>query len=82
MKTARYHKRCFDQIDGIVETNKELMAEVDRLRQKLETAEQEKTVQQSQNANIILQLSQKERERASKWSFRIPRALKSVVICI
>lgn len=29
MKMARYHKRCFDQIDGIVETNKELMAEVD-----------------------------------------------------
>lgn len=79
---ARYRKRCFDQIDGIVATNKELTVEVDRLCQKLTTAEQEKMVQQSQNANIILQLSQKEQERASKWSFLIARAPKSVVICI
>jgi regulator of replication initiation timing len=32
MKTAKYHKRCFDQIEGIVAENKALSTEVDRLR--------------------------------------------------
>ena len=49
MKTARYRKRCFDQIKGIAANNKELTAEVDRLRQRLEAADQAKTVQDSQN---------------------------------
>ena len=66
MKTARYRKRCFDQIEGVVAENKELMAEVDRLREKLEAAEQEKTAQQSQTTNIVLQLSQREREKQCK----------------
>ena len=30
MKTAKYRKRCFDQIEGIVAENKALSAEVDR----------------------------------------------------
>ena len=33
MKTARYHKKCFDQIERIAASNKELTAEVERLRQ-------------------------------------------------
>ena len=32
MKTAKYRKRCFDQIEGVVAENKALAAEVDRLR--------------------------------------------------
>jgi hypothetical protein len=32
MKTAKYKKRCFDQIEGIVAENKALTAEVDCLR--------------------------------------------------
>jgi len=32
MKTAKYRKRCFDQIEGIVAENKALAVEVDRLR--------------------------------------------------
>jgi len=32
MKTTKYRKRCFDQIEGIVAENKALSAEVDRLR--------------------------------------------------
>jgi len=32
MKTAKYQKRCFDQIEGIAAENKALSAEVDRLR--------------------------------------------------
>ena len=66
MKTARYRKKCFDQIEGIVANNKELTAEVDRLRQRLEAANHEKTVQDFQNQNLVIQLSKKERERTSK----------------
>ena len=29
MKTTRYHKKCFDQIEGIAANNKELTAEVE-----------------------------------------------------
>jgi len=32
IKTAKYQKRCFDQIEGVVAENKALTAEVDRLR--------------------------------------------------
>ena len=66
MKTARYRKKCFDQIEGIVANNKELTVEVDRLRQRLEATDHEKTVQDSQNQNLVIQLSKKERERTSK----------------
>ena len=47
MKTARYRKKCFDQIEGIVASNKELTAEEERLRQRLETANYEKMEQES-----------------------------------
>ena len=66
MKTARYRKKCFDQIDGIIANNKELTAEVDRLRQRLEAADHEKMVQDSRNQNRVIQLSKKEQERTSK----------------
>ena len=35
MKTARYRKKCFDQIEGITASNRELAAEVERLRYNL-----------------------------------------------
>ena len=54
MKTARYRKTCFDQIEGIAASNKELTAEVERLRQRLEAANHEKTVQESQNQNLVI----------------------------
>jgi regulator of replication initiation timing len=66
MKTARYRKKCFHQIEGIAASNKELTAEVERLRQRLEAANHEKTAQESQNQNLVIQLSNKERERTSK----------------
>ena len=47
MKTARYRKKFFDQIEGIAASNKELMAEVERLRQRLEATNHEKTEQES-----------------------------------
>ena len=50
MKTARCRKKCFDQIEGIVANNKELTTEVE----------------DSQNQNLVIQLSKKEQERTSK----------------
>ena len=54
MKTARYCKKCFDQIEGITASNKELTAEVERLRQRLETANHEKIEQESQNQKLVV----------------------------
>ena len=54
MKTARYRKKCFDQIEGIAANNKELTAEVDCLRQRLEAANYEKTVQESENQKLVV----------------------------
>jgi regulator of replication initiation timing len=54
VKTAKYHKWCFDQIQGISEDNKELTAEVDRLRKRLETAEKDQTELESQRLNAVL----------------------------
>jgi hypothetical protein len=48
--------------------NKELMAEVDRLCKWLETAEKDQTELKSQRLNVVLQLGQKERERAGNSS--------------
>ena len=66
MKTARYRKKCFDQIKGITASNKELTAEVERLRHQLEAANHERMEQESQNQNLVVQLSNKEQERKSK----------------
>ena len=68
MKTTKYRKRCFDQIEGITATNKELAAEVERLRRQLEAANQERTDQKTQNQNLVGQLNNKELEKISKVS--------------
>jgi regulator of replication initiation timing len=54
VKTTKYHKQCFDQIQGISEDNKELTAEVDRLRKRLETAKKDQTELKSQRFNAVL----------------------------
>ena len=66
MKTARYHKKCFNQIEGITASNKELTAEVERLRHQLEATNHERIEQEAQNQNLVVQLSNKEQERTSK----------------
>jgi hypothetical protein len=50
------------------EDNKELIAEVDRLCKWLETAEKDQTELESQRVNAVLQLGQKEQERAGNSS--------------
>ena len=49
MKTARYRKKCFDQLEGVAARNKELTVEVERLHHRLEAANHEKAEQESQN---------------------------------
>jgi hypothetical protein len=44
------------------------MAEVDRLHKRLETVERGQTEVESQRLNAVLQLGQKERERADNLS--------------
>jgi hypothetical protein len=68
VKTAKYQKWCFDQIQGIFEDNKELTTEVDRLCKRLETAEKDQMELESQRLNAILQLGQKEQERVGNLS--------------
>jgi hypothetical protein len=46
MKTAKYYKRCFDQIEGIVAENKALTREVDRLRLEAKKEAKEKAAQE------------------------------------
>jgi cell division septum initiation protein DivIVA len=70
MKTAKYRKRCFDQIELTVNENKELAAEVDWLREKLEAAEMEKAELETSRRNAVIQLSQKEHEKTCKLSSR------------
>ena len=65
MKTAKYRKRCFDQIEEITTSNRELAAEVERLRHQLEAANQERMEQEAQNQNMVVQLSNKEQEKTS-----------------
>ena len=53
MKTTRYRKKCFDQIEGITASNKELTAEVEWLRHLLEATNSERTEQESQKQNLV-----------------------------
>jgi regulator of replication initiation timing len=54
VKTAKYWKRCFDQIQGISKDNKLLTAEVERLRKRLETAEKDQVELESQKLSAVL----------------------------
>jgi hypothetical protein len=54
VKTAKYRKWCFDQIQGISEDKKEPTTKVDRLRKLLETAEKDRAETESQRLNAVL----------------------------
>ena len=79
MKTAKYRKRCFDQIEGITANNRELVAEVERLHHQLEVADQERMEQEAQNQNLVVQLSNKEQEKISKLSLYHSKCMTHVV---
>jgi hypothetical protein len=79
VKTAKYRKRCFDQIEPTFRENQELTAEIGRLREKLEATKKEKAELETSRHNVVVELSQKERERAGKLSSHNLRALKSAI---
>ena len=79
MKTARYRKKCLDQIEGITASNKELAAEVECLRHQFEAANHERTEQEVQNQNLVVQLSNKEQEKTSKLSLYHNECMTRVV---
>jgi regulator of replication initiation timing len=54
MKTVKYHKRCFGQIEPTFKENQELAIEVDRLRKKLEATEKEKAELETSQRNTII----------------------------
>jgi len=63
MKTVKYRKRCFDQIEGIVAENKTLAAEVDRLRSEAEEKTAEMGAQEERLLDLNRRLADKDRER-------------------
>jgi len=71
MKTAKYRKRCFDQIKGVVAENKVLTGEVDRLRLEAEREAAEKAAQEEHLLDLTQRLADKDREKKSKTDFRI-----------
>jgi hypothetical protein len=82
VKTAKYHKRCFDQIEPTFNENKELAAEVDRLHKKLEAAEKEKAELETSRRNTVIYLNQKEHERTGKLSSRNSPSTEKCCECI
>ena len=69
MKTAKYWKRCFDQIEGVVAKNKALTVEVDRLRSEAEREVKEKAPHEERVLALTRQLADKDNEKRSKSSF-------------
>ena len=69
MKTAKYRKRCFDQIEGVVTENKALTVEVDRLRSEAEREAKEKVAQEERVLDLTRRLADKDHEKRSKSSF-------------
>jgi regulator of replication initiation timing len=63
MKTVKYRKRCFDQIEGIVAENKALTAEVDRLRLEIEMVTIERAAQEEWMVDLSRRLTNKDREK-------------------
>ena len=61
-------------------TNKELAAEVERLRHQLEAANQERTEREAQNQNLVGQLNNKELEKTSKVSSYHSKCRTCVVV--
>jgi len=63
MKTAKYRKRCFDQIEGIVAENKALSAEVDRLRSEAGDKVAEMSAQGERLLDLTRRLADQYRQR-------------------
>jgi len=62
-KTAKYRKRCFDQIEGIMAENKALIGVVDRLWIEAEKVVMEKAAQEEQMMDLSRRLADKDHEK-------------------
>ena len=63
MKTAKYRKRCFDQIEGVVAENKALTTEVDRLRSEVGEKVAEMNAQEERYLDLTRRLADQYRQR-------------------
>jgi len=66
MKTAKYRKRCFDQIESIVAENKALTAEVDRLRSEVGEKVAEMSTQEEHCLEHTRRLADQYRRRSGQ----------------
>ena len=66
MKTTKYHKICFDQIEGVMAENKALTSKVDRLQLKVVGPSKDKVAQEEQMTDLSWQLAEKNREKQGK----------------
>ena len=69
MKTTKYQKMCFDQIEGVVAENKILTVELHRLRLEAEKEAKEKAAQEERMLDLTRRLADKDREKMGKSSF-------------
>ena len=67
---AKYRKRCFDQIEGVIAENKALTTEEDRLGLEAEREAAEKAAQEERLLDLTRRLADKDREKKSKSNFR------------
>ena len=63
MKTAKYRKRCFDQIEGVMAENKALAAEVDRLRAEVGEKVVEMSTEKERRLDLTRRLADQYRQR-------------------
>jgi len=63
MKTAKYRKRCFDQIESVMAENKALLAEVDRLRSEVGEKVAEMNAQEGHRLELARRLADQYRRR-------------------
>ena len=66
MKTAKYQKRCFDQIEGIVAENKALSTEVDQLRSEVGEKVAEMSAQEERRLELTRRLADQYRQRTGQ----------------
>jgi regulator of replication initiation timing len=66
MKTAKYRKRCFDQIEGIMAENKALSTEVDRLRSEVGEKVAEMSAQEERRLELTRRLADQYRQRTGQ----------------
>jgi len=66
MKTVKYRKRCFDQIEGIVAEDKALTAEVDRLRSEVGEKVAEMNAQEERRLELTHRLADQYRQRSGQ----------------